>query len=213
MAPHGPDLRGDRLASAPARSPTRSWGGLAASRPRSHLPGEREAGRDGAGCAGQRGRPWCAGRPRRTECRRRRRASTQANRRAGGRGRPSCQLWRPKCPPSGVSWHSRRMRAFKAPRQAHTAGPLPPALGASRAVRGRGHRVTTAVHGRRALEDGAKEGVSVELLAPTKPGDKKWRSCWTGINGLGGTVPVANCTCAPSGVKASWKPFAAGPAG
>ena len=156
LAPHGPDLRGDRLASAPARSPTRSWGGLAASRPRSHLPGEREAGGDGAGCAGQRGRPWCAGRPRRTECRRRRRASTQANRRAGGRGLPSCQLWRPKCPPSGVSWHSRRMRAFKAPRQAHTAGPLPPALGASRAVRGRRHRVTTAVGA--PLKMGPKKG-------------------------------------------------------
>ena len=89
---------------------------------------------------------------------------------------------------------------------------------ACRALCGRRHRVTTAVHGAphggcRAFEDGAKEGVGGELPAPraTKLGDKKWRSGWAV---LGDTVMVHStrgqahlCTCAPaSGVKASWRP-------
>ena len=74
------------------------------------------------------------------------------------------------------------MRALHPPRQAHTAGPLAPALGgkkaaandegtACRVLRGRSNRVTTAVDGAAhggclALEDGAKEGVGGELPAP-----------------------------------------------
>ena len=62
---NGPGRRGDRRAPAPSRSPMQSWGGPAASRPRSHRPGEREAGRDGGGSAqGWQGRgvPRVAGR-------------------------------------------------------------------------------------------------------------------------------------------------------
>ena len=38
-------------------------------------------------------------------------------------------LCRATCPLSGVSWHSCRMRDLNSPPQAHTAGPLHPALG------------------------------------------------------------------------------------
>ena len=41
----------------------------------------------------------------------------------------SSVLWRQKCPPNGMAWHSCRTRAISPPQQAHTAGPLRPALG------------------------------------------------------------------------------------
>ena len=86
--------------------------------------------------------------------------------------------------------------------------PLPSAVGlatandegaACRALRGRRHRGTTAVDGAAhggccALQDGAKEGVGGELPVPM-PGDKKWRSGWTGLGGTA-MVPVASRTCA-----------------
>ena len=83
-------------------------------------------------------------------------------------------------------------------------------------IAGRGSLISLGAAGRgaqvrdKSCEDEAKEGVggTSRLLVATKPGDKKWRSGWTGLGGTV-TVAVASRTCAPaSGVKASERRFA-----
>ena len=117
LAPRGPDQRGDRRAApAPGRSPTPLLGGPAASRPGSRRPGAWEEEGDGAGRAGRRGPPCCAGpladltRPK---------VGVDVPGRVRPVGEPADEGRCLVAAPSGVSRHSCRMRA---------RNPVPPHL-------------------------------------------------------------------------------------